>query len=47
MKRWMALLLCVAVALAAFAPGAAVVAQSAQRITFAPGSVSATVNGTV
>ena len=46
MKRWLALLLCVAVALAAFVPGA-VEAQSAQRITFAPGSVSATVNGTV
>jgi hypothetical protein len=47
MKQVMALLLCVAIALAALAPGNTATAQSAQRISFAPGSISATVNGSV
>jgi len=47
MKQMLALILCVAVALAALAPANTATAQSAQRITFAPGSISATVNGAV
>ncbi len=47
MKRLMVWLVCAAVLLAALAPANTATAQSAQRINFAPGSISATVNGAV
>lgn len=47
MKQIMALILCAAVAFAALVPANVATAQGAQRITFAPGSISATVNGVV
>lgn len=47
MKLMAALILCAGLLLGAVAPAGTAVAQSAQRITFAPGSISATVNGAV
>lgn len=47
MKRLMILLVCAAILLGTVAPAGLAVAQGAQRITFAPGSISATVNGLV
>lgn len=47
MRGWLVLALCAALLLGAVGPAGVATAQSAQRISFARGSISATVNGSV